>query len=414
MEDETGSPSRRVFVFLQMPQSPFPRLFGSRLKALGYPVHKINFCGGDVFHWPYPDAHSYRDGRLNWPAWFDEFMKKHGATDLLLIAGYRQFHHEAVLLAKTRGVRVWVFEEGYFRPDFITLEEGGVNGQSSLPKTPEEVFSQAKGLPALRIPPRLKISTRKMIWSAIRHHTGNVILWPYFLRYKTHRPRMIAHEVPGLLKRYMWRKQRRVDDAAALETFLAEQRKFFFFPMQISADDQIRRYSEFLNVRESMASIIISFARAAPKDAALLVKSHPLDHDIKRHRHYAMTLAKTTGIEDRFCYLDEGGTNKVVERAQGLVLVNSTTGMTGLYFHKPVFCLGKSVYAMPGLATTGNEDALDRFWQNPPQPDAKLLDAFLRVMRKKALLPGNYFTAKGISMAIKGCLDKMEIPVPND
>ncbi|WP_458339329.1 capsular polysaccharide export protein, LipB/KpsS family, partial [Bordetella pertussis] len=36
-----------------------------------------------------------------------------------------------VALARASGVRVHVFEEGYFRPHWVTLERGGVNAHSS-------------------------------------------------------------------------------------------------------------------------------------------------------------------------------------------------------------------------------------------------------------------------------------------
>ena len=31
-------------------------------------------------------------------------------------------------------LRVWVLENGYFRPDWITVEENGVNASSGLPR----------------------------------------------------------------------------------------------------------------------------------------------------------------------------------------------------------------------------------------------------------------------------------------
>ncbi|WP_441294118.1 capsular polysaccharide export protein, LipB/KpsS family, partial [Bordetella pertussis] len=41
----------------------------------------------------------------------------------------------AVALARASGVRVHVFEEGYFRPHWVTLERGGVNGFRAIART---------------------------------------------------------------------------------------------------------------------------------------------------------------------------------------------------------------------------------------------------------------------------------------
>src|SRR5690606_41253756 len=46
--------------------------------------------------------------------------------------------------AKMMNVEVGVFEEGYMRPDYLTLDEGGVNGHSKIPKNPEFYFNRPR------------------------------------------------------------------------------------------------------------------------------------------------------------------------------------------------------------------------------------------------------------------------------
>ena len=48
----------------------------------------------------------------------------------------RQYHRTAKQVAERNNIRVFAFEEGYIRPNFVTLEENGVNGNSSLINRP--------------------------------------------------------------------------------------------------------------------------------------------------------------------------------------------------------------------------------------------------------------------------------------
>ena len=74
-------------------------------------------------------------------------MDEEQVTDLHVFGDWRPLHREAVLLASVRGIRVWAYEEGYLRPDYITMEQGGVNGLSSLPNTREGMAELAAHCP---------------------------------------------------------------------------------------------------------------------------------------------------------------------------------------------------------------------------------------------------------------------------
>ena len=81
-------------------------------------------------------------------------MDEEQVTDLHVFGDWRPLHREAVLLARVRGIRVWAYEEGYLRPDYITMEQGGVNGLSSLPNTRE-------GMAELRLSGRSRSPERR-------------------------------------------------------------------------------------------------------------------------------------------------------------------------------------------------------------------------------------------------------------
>ena len=115
---------RRVFLFLQGPPGPFFARLGSALTGAGHRVHRINFNGGDRLYWP-GRATNYRGRQEEWPRFFEEFTSRHGVTDLVLFGDCRPLHRAAHGLATINRLRIHVFEEGYLRPDWVTLEADG-------------------------------------------------------------------------------------------------------------------------------------------------------------------------------------------------------------------------------------------------------------------------------------------------
>ena len=398
----------RSFLFLQGPQSPFLRRLGLAMDALGVRVTKINFCGGDVFHWPRPHALSYRGARVDWPAFVAAVMERRQVTDLVLMGDRRPLHHDAICLARARGITIHVLEEGYLRPSYITLEQNGVNANSPLPATPEAIRAQAAVTPE---PPTLHHIVDSMptrVYATIKHHLGNALLWSGFPRYRTHRPYCIGRELLGWLPRYVTRKRRRRQAEQIVRTFSAAHSPFFLFPLQLDSDMQIRSYSHF-GVLDSIMRVVGSFAAAAPAGCRLLVKNHPLDNGLINLRRYLDNFSRAAGIADRIVYIDGGPGRYIMDNpgCRGVVVVNSTMGLEAMALGLPVYSLGRSPYAMPGLAVTPEEMSLEDFWSTPRPVDMDLLSGFIRILHARALVPGNFYTDVGIAAAVSGMLKRL-------
>lgn len=141
----------RSFLFLQGPHGPFFSMLAQALRNCGHNALRINLNGGDKVDWPGP-ATDYRGTFRAWPLFFDDFIVNHGVTDLILYGDCRPYHASAHGMARLRGVRVHVVEEGYIRPDFLTLQADGVNGNSKLPLDPQWYLDQAACLPNIDAP----------------------------------------------------------------------------------------------------------------------------------------------------------------------------------------------------------------------------------------------------------------------
>lgn len=289
----------RSFLLLQGPQSGFFRLLASHLRQCGAAVHKVNFCGGDVFLWGiFNKAINYHGNLYEWPAWIGSLYRELGITDICVYGDWRPMHWEAVRLARVRGIRVWVFEEGYLRAGFSTLEENGVNGRSSLPTSAHEIHEAAKHLKD-PVAERVDNDIRDKVWKAILHHTGNFFLWPFFRHYRTHRPTNIFFELIGILPRYLTRKKRAKLSEEKLHNFFKSESPYFFFPLQLVSDSQIQLYSPYVRVQEAIADVLASFARSAMPGTRLLIKNHPLDNGLIRYGDFIEGFARELGIEER-------------------------------------------------------------------------------------------------------------------
>ncbi|MCL2102619.1 MAG: capsular biosynthesis protein [Syntrophorhabdaceae bacterium] len=381
------------------------------MKNRGHNVYKINICGGDVFHWPMPNTIHWRGSRETWPQWIAERMNKLGVTDLVIYGDWRPMHRDAVLLANQREIRVWVFEEGYLRPNYITLEEGGVNAASPLPRNPKKIRELAANLACVKTetPSRKEIPFWLRAAMHAWHHVGNLLLWPLFLRYRTHRPYSASRELLGWVRRFIMHKRRHADSLKVLRHFYKQNEPFYFMPLQLDTDSQIRRHSPFSGILESLAVVVTNFCANAPKDSFLLIKNHPLDNGLINYRRYVRSLGAARSCSERLRFLEDASTESLINRCKGVVLCNSTVGLSALKAGKAVYCLGDAVYAIPGLAVSKHEMPLSRFWTELPAPDAALLEDFIHVLKVTALIPGNFFSLSGIEDTVAATLRRMGI-----
>ncbi len=400
---------QRSFLFLQGPLSPFFRRLGQAIAEKGALVSRVNFCGGDVFYWPRGNTHWWQGHVYEWPLWVGELMERCQVTDLVLVGDWRPLHREAIWLAKFRGCRIWVYEEGYIRPGYVTLEEGGVNAYSKLPRTPEGVHRRALEIAGKHIwePSHNENPMLGRVLKTAWNHVGNVILWSLFHRYRTHRPYNIARELMGHIPRFLNRSKRRRHGISVTKDILSGDAPFYLMPLQLDADSQVRRHSPFTGMLECMALVITDFARNAPKNAFLVFKNHPLDNGLRNYRRYMRSLGRAAGCSARLRFVEEVKATGLITKARGVILCNSTMGMVALLKNKPVYCLGESIYAMPGLAVNEKEMPLSEFWTALPQPNKKLREEFFRVIKHDALIPGNFYSPEGIEEAISASLVRM-------
>ena len=401
--------TKRNILLLQGLMGPLFRRIGQALRQRGYGVHKVNFNGGDRLFWRLPNGIDYRGSPAEWPAALERIIAERKITDVVLFGDCRSMHVAATEVCRELHVPVHVFEEGYIRPDWVTLELGGVNGHSMLPRDSAWYRAEAAALPP---PPEhhpVASSFRRRATEGLVYNAADVLTRWHYPFWENHRPWHPLVEGMGWTRRLL-RRRSAFEQATALLTGLwANGAPYMLFPLQLDSDAQIRLHSAFAGIADALRMVISSFAENAPPDMRLVVKAHPLDNGVRDWRLETTALARLNGLGDRVDYLDGGDIVAIARNSNGMVTINSTSGTLALALGVPVIALGQAVYDIDGVTFQG---ALDDFWRDPGKPDEPTFDAFRRVLIDRCLIPGGFFSDEALAKVIEGVVARFEAGSP--
>ena len=400
--------SKRSFLLLQGVASPFFPQLGDRLKAHGHHVCKINFNVGDVASWGGRKSSSFRGRPQELKDFLDGIYRAHAITDQILFGDRRPVHRPAIDHADALGIRTHVFEEGYFRPHWVTLEREGVNGHSLLPRDPEWFWSVGANLGTAEtvVPFSSRFSTRAAY--DVAYHLAGLLNPLFFPHYRTHAGVTAPVEYLGYIKRFSllhWWEPR---DARLIEGMVASKALYYVLPLQLNSDAQIRDHSRFESMAEVIEYVISSFARQAPSLSRLVIKNHPLDMGLVPYEKTIARLARDFDVAGRVDYLESGNLELLVTHARGLVTVNSTVGGVSLGLDCPTTSLSDPIYNLPGLTFQG---ALDDFWEHGQPPDGELFRRFRNAVIHTTQVNGGFYCRNGIELAVRNSVAVLEAEI---
>lgn len=396
----------RKFLFLQGVATPFFRKLGEAIQENGYEVFRVNFCGGDSWFSPSKNTWRFNANLEHLPIWLEEKYQQHRFTDVVLFGDTRPVHLHALPLLKRLGLNIHVYEEGYFRPDWITLEKNGVNGHSQLLHK-ELAFWQNPSTEELKIANHIGKNFLPRAWHDICYRVASAAFRPAYPHYQTHRPFKAYREYLGWTQRMptnkLWREHW---EKIKIQRLIDSKQAYYLLPLQLDSDSQIRVHSSFTNVQQMMVTVMASFAKFAPVDSALVIKNHPLDTGLLNHCKKVKQVAKTLGISERVLFLETGHLPTLLQNTKGTVLVNSTTGTSALHHGSPTIALGTALFDIPGLTF---QEGLDRFWHEGQPADQALFSQFRQRVIQETQINGDFYSRKGIQLAIAGSLKTMQI-----
>jgi capsular polysaccharide export protein len=398
---------RRRFLFLQGVPGPFLHSLAMTLSARGHAVFRINVNGGDRRAWPVLQAVDYGGDLSGWPGFLSRHIAAHQVTDIVLFGDCRKLHAIAIHIARRAGIAVHVFEEGYLRPGFITLELGGVNGHSRVPKDPALFLAAAEALPTPPDPPHRPPSLTARARDYLGYAAACLVQRHRFPHYQTHRGQTLPREGLSRMRRALGRYAARRRGRNAMRRINAAAGGVFVLPLQLHDDAQVLCHAPDGGMTGALETIIASFAGHAPADAVLAVKEHPLDDGAIVWRDIVAAMARRAGIAERVILIEACDLSALLRGARGMVTVNSTSATVALARGIPVKAVGRAVYDLPGLTHQGT---LDGFWRAPAHPCPRLFGAFRKALAQTCLIEGDFFNRDGITRAVTTAANRLETP----
>jgi capsular polysaccharide export protein len=388
---------------------PLFRRVGQALRRDGYGVYKVNFNGGDRLFWRLPNGIDYQGSPEEWPNTLTNLIRDHAITDVVLFGDCRQAHVIAIAVCRELHIPVHVFEEGYIRPDWVTLELGGVNGHSTLPRDPAWYRAEAAILPPAPEHHPVPSSFRRRALEGVAYNLADVLTRWHYPHWENHRPWHPLVEGMGWLRKLLKRKAAAARSLSLVAALQRSGAPYMLFPLQLDSDAQIRLHSKFAGIADALRMVIESFATHAPEPMRLVVKEHPLDNGVRDWRHETVSLAALHGIADRVDYLESGDIVPIAQQAKGVVTINSTSGTLALALGVPVVALGDAIYDIEGITFQGR---LDDFWQTPGSPDLETFAAFRRVLIDRCLVAGGFFSEEALTKVTEGVIARLEAASP--
>ncbi|WP_444932168.1 capsule biosynthesis protein [Microbulbifer sp. SSSA002] len=390
-----------VAVFLQGPHGPFFAKLARRLSQQGIVTHKINFNGGDRhFSWANFQV-DFSESENDWADFFKAYLVEHAVKVVFVYGDCRSYHSKARDVCKSLGVAFGVFEEGYLRPDFITLEWGGVNAYSNVDWS-REAIDEYQSCRRKLAPPVGQTFWHRAIY-ATRYYVAMRLCRSRFPSYHHHRNRDWKAETGCWLLSFVRKGLYRLTECHLMQKLTSQyRRRFFLFPLQTRDDFQLREHSDLLSIENSIDRVLKSFAKNAPADTVMVIKHHPMDRGFCHYQQLIDSLEARYGIQGRVIYCHDLHLPTLLQHALGVVTINSTVGISALLHEVPTKLLGRALYDMPGLTHQG---PLASFWSNPEKVDISLFTRFHTYLYEQTQLDGSF--ARATKSMIEAVVSRM-------
>jgi len=377
-------------LLLQGPNGPFFRRLGKFFTLRGIKVKKVNFNGGDAFFYMASGAVAYRGGMEGWREWIKAYMADNDIDTIVLFGQCRRYHSVAIDVASKLGRRIFVYEEGYVRPNYITLEENGVNGNSSIPKDKKVYLAMQEAAPHKSYPSR-RIFYYSAFYSTVYHLAGFLSRWRY-PHYRHHRGFASLSEVycwlrAGLRKSFFKWKERKL---SASLCSLEMRKKFFLIPLQVFNDSQVVYHSRFEGIEQFLDKIISSYSKHANPEHLLVIKHHPMDRGYNDYADVIKRIGAKYNVLDNMIYVHDTYLPRLLKNAKGVVTINSTVGLSALHHNTPVKVLGDAVYNFEGLTFSRG---LNEFWKGPDRVNKELYRNFVFYVIRETQAMGSFYGA---------------------
>ena len=398
--------AKPLVILLQGPVGPFFSELRQQLIARGFDVIKVNFNGGDRFFSGSSDDINFVGSPPEWAAWLTDFMRLRRPAAITLFGDSRPYHLEALRVASDQRVAVWSLEEGYIRPNYIACERGGNNALSPIrwsARNPEfhpvaRNLSGGNHIPAMAMFAALHTLAKSVSANRFR---GNV----------SHKSRSL----PSECVRWALNVARKVAYAESNRRVMSRIRdgqlcRYFIVALQVHDDLNLLRHGRGWTMERLIEETARSFSQHAPAGHLLLFKVHPLDRGHLPYRKLVTNAAMAYGCRGRFTVVDDGPIGQMIRHSDGVITVNSTSGLLALQQGKPLLVLGDAVYSSAALNTISptSPDQLHAFWKTARSARRCDVYHFTDRLLCESLIEGSFYAQPFRSAACAGVADRIQ------
>ena len=395
--------ANRRFLLITLPAGPFGVVFARQLRHAGADVLRVVLNGGDLISWGLQNALWPRVPRPLWQSWLEWQFFEQSITDIVVFGDTMEFSAEALDAARANGLRTWVLENGYNRPDWITIEPTGVNANSCLPRDPQAYEKVALGGTndeTAHIGPITPYHTLNLT----SYFTGVVLGSPFFPTYRYPYAVPLWPQIFGHIARSCrgLGRQHKLDEE--VNAIINCGQPFFLACLQREGDSQLLDHSDLKTNTAFMTHVIANFAANAPSGLRLVFKNHPLDPGVENLKSRCLAIARRFRIASRVTFLDGGAFAQLARKSQGVVSVNSTAAYAALGFGAPVKLLGRAVFDIEGLTDPAT---LETFWSSPAPPKHDLYLRFRKHLSTTTQVYGSFHNPKHLAGTAKRLVERI-------
>jgi len=374
-------------LFLQGPVGFFFKKLSKQFRKNGANTFRIGLNAGDSFFSTSHNYFPYNGKPEDWETFIVSFLITHKIDKVFLFGDCRFYQSLTVAASDSLSIDVFVFEEGYLRPHYITLERHGVNDYSRISRDP----AFYNRIDEVLLPKPLDSTPNPISnWSiVIAYYFVAKVFWFRYPHYVHHRNFSAIQEFffgTRSLIRKIFYTRRDEKYLPIIKNELSEN--YFFVPLQTHNDFQILQHSEYGTIEKFIIEVLESFAEHT-KDEYIIFKHHPIDRGRKNYTQFIMEQSLSFSLDKRVLVVHDLYLPTLLDHAKGTITINSTVGLSSILHDTATITLGKAIYDIEGL--TNKSMSLKDFWTQGTKPDPILAKKFRQHLIVTTQLNGNFY-----------------------
>jgi capsular polysaccharide export protein len=178
---------------------------------------------------------------------------------------------------------------------------------------------------------------------------------------------------------------------------LQSRQKYDLVLLQLSFDSSMYEHSNYKRISDFIEDAIAGFSEGAPKDHALVFKTHPFEDGRDKLQKVCRIIARSHGIAERVIFIDGGNLGLLLDNARSVVTINSTAAQQALWRGLPVRAMGRSVYGKSELVSNQN---LADFFRMPIPPDRKAYEIYRKFLLATSQVEGGFYSESARALAL--------------